>query len=462
MYVADRVAVASPASSLAALKQRAALWKPWWKPIAAVLVLAAMVLLSLKRTQGFGSTDTIWAEDGRQFYAGTLQHNYIDLLFTPYNGYLHFVPRTLIEIVRFFPLSWAAAVIATMGALVASACALLVYRASSRHLPSTALRVAVAAPVALPYVGQLELANNFACLHFLLLYVSFWMVIWNPEHKRNQILAAFVLFATIGSDPVDGVFLPLALLRWWTVRGRRGALPVIGMGTGMLFQGIGIVFRHALDNRPMKPHYDPVWAVEQFFQTVAGQGLYTGDVNQRLGLPVNALDTQYVAWAIAGVALLLALLRITAPNWPLVLTALVHSLLLFCGLAMQGGSAAPRYELPAICLFLVAVAGLVVPRRDAAIAPPRIAMAIVIARAVPAFAILGLVALCIYGGYGRSSHWRASGPSFSAQLSKASQTCSSADAHSAVITVAPLFRPWAMTVPCDLVRHRDAFFQLSP
>ncbi|MEY9861256.1 hypothetical protein ABH935_006896 [Catenulispora sp. GAS73] len=456
MYVADRVAVASPAS-LAALKQRTVLWKPW-KPIAAVVVLAATVLLSLERTPGFGSTDTIWAEDGRQFYAGTLQHNFIDLLFTPYNGYLHFVPRVLIEVVRFFPLSWAAAVIATMGALVASACALLVYRASSRHLPSTALRVAVAAPVALPYVGQLELANNFACLHFLLLYVSFWMVIWNPEHRRNQILAAVVLFCTIGSDPVAGVFLPLALLRWWTVRGRRGALPALGMGAGMLFQGIGIVFRHALDNRPMKPHYDPVWAVEQFFQTVAGQGLYTADVNERLGLPVNVLDKQYVAWAIAGVALVLALLRITAPNWPLVLTALAHSLLLFCGLAMQGGSAAPRYELPAICLFLVAVAALLVPRRDAAVASPRIA----VPRSIPAFAVLGLVVLCVFGGYGRSSHWRAAGPSFSAEVAKAAQTCSSADAHSAVITVAPLFRPWAMTVPCDLVRHRDAFFQLSP
>lgn len=454
MSVAERVPAVS---STTAPKQRTLPWGVW-KPVVAVLVLVAAVLLSLKRTQGFGATDTIWAEDGRQFYAGTLQHNFIDLLFTPYNGYLHFVPRVLIEVVRFFPLSWAAAVIATMGALVTSACALLVYRASRRHLPSTALRIAVAAPVALPYVGQLELANNFACLHFLLLYVSFWMVIWNPEHRRNQYLAAFVLFCTIGSDPVDGVFLPLALLRWWTLRGRRGALPAIGMGVGMLFQGIGIVFRHALDNRPMKPHYDPVWAVEQFFKTVAGQGLYTADVNERLGLPVNAVDAQYVAWAIAGVALLLALLRITAPNWPLVLTALVHSLLLFCGLAMQGGSAAPRYELPAICLFLVAVAGLVVPRRGSAIAFSLTA----VPRVIPAFAVLGLVVLCIYGGYGRSSHWRAVGPSFSAQLSKASQTCASGDAQSAVIQVAPTFRPWAMTVPCELVRHRDAFFQLSP
>jgi hypothetical protein len=449
VFIADRVAVVSPATP----KQRVGVRKPLAVAVIGTAALVAAVLLSLWRTQGFGATDTIWAEDGRQFYQGTLQHNFFDLLFTPYNGYLHFVPRVLIEAVRIFPLSWAAVVVATMGALVTSGCALLVYRASRRHLRSPALRIAVAAPLALPYVGQLELANNFACLHFLLLYVAFWMVVWNPVKLRNQILAAVVLFCTMASDPVSGVYLPLAILRWRTVRGWRGGFPVIAMGVGMVFQSVGIIFRNALNSRGISPHYDPIWAVGQYVRTVAGQGLYTGNVNDRLGLIVRSPDAHYVAWALAGVALVLALLRITAPNWPLVIVALVHSLLLFCGLAMQGGTAAPRYELPAICLFLVAVAGLVIPREGSAIA---------FARAVPAFAVLGLVALCVFGGYARDTQWRGRGPSFSSELSKASQACSSADAHSAVISVAPAFAPWTLTVPCDLVRNRDAFFQLSP
>ena len=424
-----------------------------WKPVIGAVAVVATALLSLRRTQGFGATDTIWAEDGRQFFQGTVRHNFFDLLFTPYNGYLHFVPRVLIEIVRIFPLEWAAEVIATIGALVTSACAALIYRASRRHLRSPALRIAVAVPVALPYVGQLEDANNLAGLHLLLLYVAFWMAIWNPVHRRLQILAAVMLFCTVASDPLAALFLPLVLLRWWTIRGWRGGLPVIAMGVGLAYQAVGVVFRGALQSRHLAPpHYDPVWAFQQYLQTVTGQGLFTDQENERFGLLVRDGNAHYVAWILAGAALVVALLRVTQPNWPLVVVALVHSLLLFCGLAMQGGSAAPRYELPAICLLLVAVAGLLTPRKDTAMVSPRL---------LPAYAVLGLVVLCVIGGYPRYSQWRGSGPSFSSQLAKASTACNTTGVHDTVISVAPAFASWEVTVPCDLVRARDDFFQLS-
>ena len=444
MFVADRAAVVSIKTS----KQRGGLWK---KPVIGAIALAAATGLSLLRTKGYGATDTIWAEDARIFYQGTVRHNFFDLLFTPYNGYLHFVPRILIEVVRIFPLAWAAEVIATIGALVTSACALLIYRAGRKHLRSPALRIAVAAPVALPYIGQLELANNLACLHFLLLYTAFWMVIWNPVQRRLQILAAVVLFCTVGSDPVALVFLPLALLRWRTIRSPRGALPTVAMGLGMAYQAVGILFRNALTSRGISPHYDPIWAVRQYLQTVVGQGLFTDDADTRIGSVVGSDDAHYLAWALAGVALVLALLRVTKPNWPLVITALVHSLLLFCGLAMQGGTAAPRYELPAICLFLVAVAGLLTPRKDAP--------ALLTPYAVPAYGALGLVALCIFGGYSQGMHWRGTGPSFAAEMTKATAACGEPGARDASITVAPAFAPWTMTVPCDLVRSRNQFFR---
>lgn len=459
MFVADRVAHVSKTTG-----ERRGGRSGWVKVGAGVGALAAGVALSVVRTKEFGATDTIWAEDARIFYQGTTQHGFFDLLFTPYNGYLHFVPRVLIEIVRIFPLAWAAEVIAVMGALVMSACALLVYRAGSKHLQSPALRVAVAAPVVLPYIGQLELANNFACLHFLLLYTAFWMVIWHPAKLRLQILAAFVLFCTVGSDPVAGVFLPLAVMRWWALRdagpgrwrdgwlrGWQGGLPTLAMGLGMVFQAVGILFRHALNSRRISPHYDPIWALREYVQTVVGQGLFTEHANTRVGAPVADNDARYVAWALAGVVLVVALARLTAPNWPLVVAALVHSVLLFCGLAMQGGSAAPRYVLPAICLFLVAVAGLLVPRKDT--------MALVTPYAVPAYGVLGLVALCIFGGYAEDMQWRGHGPSFDSQVGKAAVACGAPGAQEAEIRVAPAFAPWSMTVPCDLVRGRHAFFR---
>ncbi|NUP48102.1 MAG: hypothetical protein HOW97_12430 [Catenulispora sp.] len=435
--------------------------KPQLVALTAIVATGFAVTLSLLRTPGYGATDTIWAEDARQFYQGSLERNYLSALFTPYNGYLHFIPRTLIEIVRIFPLAWASTVIAVMGALATSSCALLIYRASARHLRSPALRIAVAVPVALPYIGQLELANNFACIHFLLLYVAFWMVIWNPVRPSLRILAAFVLFATVGSDPVAAIYLPLAFLRYRTLRGWRGALPAIGIAVGLVFQSVGILFRNALHGRGISPHYDPFWATKQFFETVIGQSLYTEHLNQRLGYLVPAGDAHYLAWALVAAVLLLALARLTKPNWPLVIAALVHSLLLFDGLAMQGGSDAPRYELPAICLLLVAVAGTLIPHENAARQTRQLFPWLVL-RSTPAFAALALVALCIFGGYAQDMSWRAKGPSFDAQLSQAAVACQDKSVSEVAITVAPAFATWSMTVPCDLVRDRNDFFQLSP
>jgi hypothetical protein len=427
----------------------------------ALIATGTVTALSLLRTPGFGATDTIWAEDARQFYQGSVQHSYLSALFTPYNGYLHFIPRTLIEVVRFFPLAWASTVIAVIGALATTSCALLIYRAGARHLRSPALRIAVAAPVALPYVGQLELANNFASIHLFLLYVAFWMVIWNPARFSLRLLAAFLLFVTVASDPVAAVFLPLALLRCRAVPAWRGALPAIGIGAGLLFQSVGFLFRNALHGRGISPHYDPIWATKQFFETVVGQGLYTEHLNERLGFIVPAGDAHYLAWALGALVFLLAAARVTQPNWPLVIAAGVHSLLLFDGLAMQGGDDAPRYELPAICLLLLALAGALVPR-EGATERTQWAAALKALRSTPAFAALGLVALCVYGGYAQDMGWRAKGPSFDAQVAQAAVACQDPAAQQVAITVAPSFATWTMTVPCDLVRHRDDFFQLWP
>jgi len=454
--IADEVAVRFPSTTATAPRRQTSTKKNLVGIVGVVATLAAVVL-SVVRTPDFGATDTIWAEDGRRFYQGTLQHNFFDLLFTPYNGYLHLVPRVLVEIVRIFPLAWAAVVIAIMGALMASLCALLVYRASARHLRWPALRIAVAAPVALSYVGQQELANNFAGLHLLLLYVAFWMVIWNPARRSLQLLAAFVLFAAVGSDPVAALYLPLAILRYRTVRGWRGLFPAAAIGIGLAFQAVGIVLRDTLHSRAVSPHYDPWWATDHYFQAVIGQGLYTEQLNERLGNVVTPGDAHYVAWAFGAAVLALALARVTQPNWPLILVALVHSLLLFDGLVMQGGNDSWRYELPAICLFLVAVAGALIPREGSPLRAPWKVL-----KAIPAFAALALVTLCIFAGYAQDMDWRGNGPSFAAQLSQAAQTCRDPHVTEAEIKVAPAFAAWTMTVPCDLVRARNGFFELSP
>ncbi|MFD0630769.1 hypothetical protein ACFQ9X_02990 [Catenulispora yoronensis] len=251
---------------------------------------------------------------------------------------------------------------------------------------------------------------------------------------------------------------------------------------GLAFQAVGIVFRNALHGRGISPHYDIWWATDQYFQTVLGQGLYTEQLNERLGFIMPAGDAHYLAWAAAGVVLVLAVVRVTRPNWPVVVMGVLHSVLLFDGLAMQGGSDAPRYEMPAICLLLAAVGGALTSgeglragvERESTRGSSSVVWSAVwsrvwstvwsVLRAVPGVVALGFVVGCIFGGYTQPTNvdWRSKGPSFDAQLSQAAAVCADKARSDVQIAMAPSFASWTMTVPCDLVRNRDDFFQLSP
>ena len=195
--------------------------------------MALLTAASLMRQEGAAAADSMWAEDGQVFYQQSVQFGFFQVLVRPYNGYLHVIPRLLMELVRVFPMADAAAATAVIGATATSAMALLVYVASGTLLQSRALRISVAAPLALTWVAQLELGNNILSLHIYLLYVAFWLCLWNPRHRAALVLAAALLVLTAASDPLVGIYLPLLVLRAWAParaapldpagRARRGA-----------------------------------------------------------------------------------------------------------------------------------------------------------------------------------------------------------------------------------------------
>jgi hypothetical protein len=305
------------------------------------------------------------------------------------------------------------------------------------------------------------------------------MCLWNPDSRSRQILAATVLFLTVASDPLTAVYIPLLILRLWTVRGWRGRLPAIAMAAGLALQGYGILFRHALQSRNVPPHYDPQWAFQNFLDNVAGQSLYTAAVGSRWGLP-TASASHYVAWALTGVIVCIAALGLTNASWPLAVVAFVQSLALYAAFAMKGGTAAPRYEVPTLCLFVVTIAALANPaarRSPAEAAEPvpsderaphrRLAIRLAGSRSapfllprLPALAVLGVVIACAKGSYSVGMHDREVAPSFSAELGRGVADCHANPTGSAVIAIAPLGL-WHMDVPCALVRDRDKFFRVG-
>lgn len=423
----------------------------WLAVVGAAGLIVGLTVTSLARQKtGVSASDSIWAEDGQTFYQQSVQYGLLGTVMRPYNGYLHLVPRILMELVRVFPLNDAAAAIAATGAVATSAMALLVYIASGTHLASRALRVSVAAPLALTWVAQLELGNNLLSLHIYLLYVAFWLCLWNPRSRSALVLAAVVLGLTAASDPLAGIYLPLLLLRAWSLRGRRRWIPLAGLGTGLLIQALAVVFEKALGTRQPATHYDPVWAAHGYSDFVVGSLFSrtpTGD------LPYIAGPSGWpvvLGWLALAAAVGCAWLRWSRPEWRLAGLAFVHSVALFGVLAMKGGSLTPRYVLPALGLLLAAMASLVRPKRPAAGRRS-------LGAAVPAWGLLAVVGLAVYHGYSAGTWGRSEGPSWGLAVQQAVAACQQPGATEGDvrITTGPI------KVPCSLVAHRARFFELG-
>jgi len=177
-------------------------------------VLLAVVLLY--RVTGLPSWNSVYAEDRGIFLVQALNHPW-DLI-VPYNVYLQLLPRMLAQAVSLLPLTWAAALFAWAGALIAAGCALFVYHASSGYIRSRALRAVLALCLVLLPIAPLELADNGVNTPWYLMVALFWAVLWRPESRSGKLASAAVAFGTVASSPLAAIFAPLLAVRVLVLR----------------------------------------------------------------------------------------------------------------------------------------------------------------------------------------------------------------------------------------------------
>jgi hypothetical protein len=259
-----------------------------------------------------------------------------------------------------------------------------------------------------------------------------------------------VLGLTAASDPLVGLYLPLLVLRAWTLRRerRRRWIPLAGLCAGLLVQVLAVVFEKALGTRNPPTHYDPVWAAHGYSDSVVGSLFSrtgTGDPYMAgpSGWPV------FLGWLALAAAVVCAWRRWSRPDWRLAGIAFVHSVVLFGLLAMKGGSLTPRYVLPALGLLLAAMALLLRPERRPERRRP--------VAAAPAWGLLAVVAFAVCHGYSAGTWVRSSGPSWGLAVRQAAAACNAPGAAEGAveITTGPV------QVPCSLVAHRAEFFELG-
>jgi hypothetical protein len=168
---------------------------------AAILSAALLVLLAaLLRQTGVPKVDTIWAEDGAVFLDCAYGRSAIDCLTTPYQGYLHLLPRLGAAVAASAPPAQASLVVALVAALTAAGAAALTARAIGSATGSWLAAVIGGAGLGLVWQAGREVLGNLANLHWVLLTAATVVLVcaWiGPRLDRSD--AVLVAIAGLSS-----------------------------------------------------------------------------------------------------------------------------------------------------------------------------------------------------------------------------------------------------------------------
>lgn len=157
---------------------------------------------------------TLWAEDVRNFLGNAVTHGIASLV-TPYAGYLHTVPRLIATgTVAVAPVAGWATSMAFGACVVAAGVAALVFICARDVVPSTVLRLGLAAITLLVPLAPREVLGNTANLHWYFLWLAPWLLLYRPRTRTGAwLLAGAALLATM-TEIQMAVFIPLMLWRW--------------------------------------------------------------------------------------------------------------------------------------------------------------------------------------------------------------------------------------------------------
>lgn len=287
----------------------------------AAIALGTFVLL--ERQSGHPAWTTVWAEDRWLFLPGALLHPWSSLGQAAH-GYLSFVPRVVADGVARFPLRDAAPLYAVTGAVIASACAAFVFRASAGHVRNPALRVVLAASMLLlPTASKAGLPDNGVNTIWYLLFAAFWALVWRPRSRSGMTVTAVACFTAAASNVLVALYLPLAVARVIALPRVREHAATIGWLAGGAVQLLAVL-SHSRPHQPTSV-LDTLGFYGHNVILPAVAGLYFGrQLTAALGI---AAATVLAAFAVAGV-IAWVLVRGGASVRAFAVTALVISLIL--------------------------------------------------------------------------------------------------------------------------------------
>jgi len=385
-------------------------------------LLAAAALISfgsmLLRPTGVRPWRSLWAEDGRDFLTGGLNHPPVIGWFRSYQGYQHVIPRMIGSLAALFPLDRAADVFAFASAGIA-AVALVLFAVNLRPwLPATWMQATLIMTLALAHATTGEVSGNAANLHWFLTLALIGLILSRSERKATAVAAGILALLFALSDPFSVILGAVAavLLAIHYVWCRIDRAPV-GAWAGIALGGMVQVITESL--APRAAPLGTALPLDVIRSRYASDVLHNGIASMPSILPLTLLIFGALVW--------ISLMR--PMQWTRVILAAVFAFGTVGQWWLDVGVnrvIANRYQALSVWLLLAEVLILCAVNRILFLAGAVVLVA------------LELMALPVVFDRGRGSDWPDA-------VHQAERHC-----RSGVVAVPiPPHRPWAAVVPCD-------------
>jgi hypothetical protein len=349
----------------------------WRKILLATVCVIAATAISLSRTVGPGSLNTIWIEDAKFLLNQALNNSFWTVLQAPISSYYQEPARVITELAIQFPLTWAPGVMAIFAAAQYAMYGLVAYIASGPYLRSPWLRLLIAAPVCAIPLAYTQVNNDLVTVQFFGLYGAFWTCLWIPGTRAGKILSPLVMATVSWTAVLSIIFAPLIVARLIVDRSKNAwalailwasgawlqiSETVLGTSTHSYNQSNGLYF--------MVKNYVVRVLPRALFgeRSLGGPGAnYTGGASPLHVTSAAGHDALIVgAWVIVLAVIALAASRFTEPNWTLAGVAAVFSVgIFFEELFINTDVVQPRYVVAPALLIYTALVALMRPRLSA-------------------------------------------------------------------------------------------------
>ena len=196
------------------------------------VVVALVATALLWHRLGATTRGIAWAEDSGRFLNERLQLGAVGSLLHPYEGYLHLVPRIVVDLaVRFFPIESYAVAVSAMSCVVVGLVGATVFVLARDVVRSVPLRALLAVVPALTPLVPVEIAGNTANLHWFLLFLAPWVFLYKPRSWWSSAVLTVIALVITLTEIQAAMFLPLFFRH---VRSVRSVPPIVAgvLGAG--------------------------------------------------------------------------------------------------------------------------------------------------------------------------------------------------------------------------------------